>query len=99
MNKLPIEKQTQIISLLVEGVSLRAASRITGVARNTISSLAVDVGRACIMFHGEMVQKVTAQRVQCDEIWSFVYSKKKNVPAGMEGEAGDVWTWVGMDSD
>jgi IS1 family transposase len=43
--------------------------------------------------------KVPSRRVQCDEIWSFVYSKEKNVPAGMEGEAGDVWTWCGMDAD
>lgn len=99
MNKLPIEKRTQIINLLVEGTSLRAASRISGCSINTVSKLLVDVGRACIKFHNENVVGVNAKRVQCDEIWSFVYSKEKNVPEGMEGKAGDVWTWTGIDAD
>ena len=99
MNKLPIVKRTQIISLLAEGSSLRAASRISGCSINTVSKLLVDVGRACIKFHNEKVVGVVSKRVQCDEIWSFVYSKEKNVPEGMEGQAGDVWTWTGIDAD
>lgn len=99
MNKLPLEKRTQIINLLVEGSSLRAASRIADVSINTITKLLVDVGRACQAFHNETVMSVTSKKVQCDEIWSFVYSKDKNVPEGMEGEAGDVWTWTAIDAD
>lgn len=99
MNKLPLETRTKIINLLVEGSSLRATSRITGTSINTVSKLLVDVGRACMQFHHETVVAVEAKKVQCDEIWSFVYSKDKNVPEGMEGEAGDVWTWVGIDAD
>jgi IS1 family transposase len=99
MNILPIEKRTQIIQLLVEGNSIRATSRITGCSKNTIIKLLVDVGNACQKFHDEKVQCVTAKRVQCDEIWSFVYAKKKNVPEEKQGEAGDVWTWTGIDSD
>ena len=99
MNKLPIDKRTQIISLLVEGNSLRATSRITGCSINTVTKLLVDVGMACQKFHDATVLNVVSKRVQCDEIWSFVYSKQKNVPEGMEGEAGDVWTWTGIDAD
>jgi IS1 family transposase len=99
MNKLPIEKRVQIITLLVEGNSLRSASRIADVSINTVSKLLVDVGRACDKFHNEKVVDIAAKRVQCDEIWSFVYAKKKNVPEGMEDYAGDVWTWVGIDAD
>lgn len=99
MNRLPIEKQVQIVNLLVEGASLRATSRITGCSINTVSKLLVDVGRACISFHNETVVKLNSKKVQCDEIWSFVYSKAKNVPQGMEDKAGDVWTWVGIDAD
>jgi IS1 family transposase len=57
------------------------------------------VGRACVKFHNDTVKGVVSKKVQCDEIWSFVYSKNKNVPDGMEGNAGDVWTWVGIDAD
>lgn len=99
MNKLPLPKRVQIIQLLVEGSSLRSTSRIADVSINTVTKLLVDVGRACQKFHNEKVVNVTSQRVQCDEIWSFVYSKEKNIPDGKEDKAGDVWTWVGIDAD
>lgn len=99
MNQLPLEKSTQIVRLLVEGNSLRACSRIADVSINTVTKLLVDVGKACQKFHDEKMRGIKAQRVQCDEIWSFVYAKQKNVPEGMENEAGDVWTWVGIDAD
>ena len=94
MNKLSIAKRVQIINLLVEGSSLRATSRIADVSINTVTKLLVDVGMACEKFHDEAVMFVETQRIQCDEIWSFVYSKQKNVPEGMEETAGDVWTWA-----
>jgi IS1 family transposase len=99
MNKLPLSKRMQIINLLVEGSSLRATSRIADVSTTTVLKLLVDVGKACEKFHNETVQNVNSQRVQADEIWSFVYSKEKNVPTGMEEEAGDVWTWTAIDAD
>ena len=99
MNKLPLEKRTQIIQLLVEGTSIRATCRITGCSKNTVTKLLVDIGKACQKFHHEMVKNVSSKRVQCDEIWSFVYAKKKNVPEHKQGEAGDVWTWTGIDAD
>ncbi len=98
MNKLPIEKRVQIITLLVEGNSLRSCSRIADVSINTVTKLLVDVGRACEKFHNEKVVGVKSKRVQCDEIWSFVYAKEKNKPADMEG-VGDVWTWTALDAD
>lgn len=99
MNKLPLSKRVQIINLLVEGTSLRATSRIADVSINTVSKLLVEVGKACEKFHNETVMFVKTQRIQCDEIWSFVYSKQKNVPEGMEETAGDVWTWTCLDAD
>lgn len=99
MNKLPIEKRVQIINLLVEGNSLRSTSRICDVSINTVTKLLVDVGIACEKFHDETVKGVNSRKIQSDEIWSFVYSKERNVPEGMEGKAGDVWTWTGLDAD
>jgi IS1 family transposase len=99
MNILSIEKRIQIVALLVEGNSLRATSRIADVSINTVTKLLVDGGTACQKFHDETVKNVFSKRVQCDEIWSFVYAKAKNVPEEMKGQAGDVWTWVGMDAD
>ena len=99
MNRLPLSKQVQIINMLVEGSSLRSTARVCGVSLNTVTKLLVEVGRACEQFHDEKVRNVQAKNVQCDEIWSFVYSKQKNVPEGMEGNAGDAWTWTALDSD
>lgn len=99
MNRLPLQTQVQIINLLVEGNSLRATSRITGTSINTVTKLLVSVGRVCQQFHNDTVINVASRRIQCDEIWSFVYAKQRNVPEGMENQAGDFWTWVGIDAD
>ena len=101
MNKLPIEKRRLILSMLVEGNSMRSISRVASVSINTVSKLLVEAGQACIAIHNEQVQGVVAQRVQCDEIWSFTYAKQKNVKNAKDAPegAGDTWTWTALDSD
>jgi IS1 family transposase len=101
MNKLPLAKRAQIVSLLVEGNSLRAASRIADVSINTVTKLLVDVGTACDAYQDRTLRDLPCKRVQCDEIWSFVYAKEKNaLPEDRAaGEAGDVWTWTALDAD
>jgi IS1 family transposase len=101
MNKLPLAKRTQILSMLCEGSSMRSISRVADVSFNTIVKLLVDAGVACTEFHDRAVRNVKSQRVQCDEIWSFVHAKAKNVPtakAAPQG-AGDIWTWTALDAD
>jgi IS1 family transposase len=87
--------------MLVEGMSLRAASRISGCSINTVTKLLVDTGKACQAFHDETVHSLNSTRIEADEIWSFVYAKQRNV-ADMVNEvegAGDVWTWTAIDAD
>jgi IS1 family transposase len=101
MNKLDTKTRCTILNMLVEGSSMRSISRMTGVSINTVSKLLVDAGGACAAYHDETVRNVSAQRVQCDEIWSFVYAKDKNfktAKAAPEG-SGDVWTWTAIDAD
>jgi IS1 family transposase len=100
MNKLPIAKRTQILSMLCEGSSMRAITRVTGVSLNTVTKLLIDAGKACASYHDEHVRGVKATRIQCDEVWAFCYSKQKNVAtakAAPEG-AGDVWTWTALEA-
>jgi len=100
MNKLPIAKRAQILSMLCEGSSMRAIERVTGVSINTVTKLLVDAGKACDAYHDEHMRGVKATRIQCDEVWAFCYSKQKNVAdakAAPEG-AGDVWTWTALDA-
>jgi len=78
---------------------MRATSRIADVSINTVTKLLESVGRACAKFHNDHVVNLTCKTVQTDEIWSFVYSKEKNVPEGMEDSAGDIWTWTAIDAD
>jgi hypothetical protein len=83
MNKLPREKQVQVLSALVEGASINSVVRMTGVAKTTVLRLLRDVGTVCTRFHDHAVRGVKAETVQCDEIWSFCYAKDKNVPVEM----------------
>jgi IS1 family transposase len=101
MNKLDNKRRAQVIAALVEGNSIRATVRMTGVAKNTIVKLLADIGAACAEYQDKAFQNLNCQRVQCDEIWSFVGAKAKNVPAEKQGEFGygDVWTWVAIDAD
>jgi len=101
MNKLPLQTRVQILNMLVEGSSMRAIARITGVSTNTVDKLLVDAGTVCAEFHNEHVRGLTTKRVECDEIWSFCYAKQKNVAAAKAApdEAGDVWTWTAIDAD
>ena len=101
MNRLDLHKRVMILNMLVEGMSMRAISRTVGVSINTVTKLLINAGEACAAYHDETVQNVTANRVQCDEIWSFCYAKDKNVKAARAAPdgAGDVWTWTAIDSD
>jgi len=100
MNSLSLEDRVRIVGALVGGNSLRAVSRMTGVARNTITKLLVDLGESCIQYHDSHVRNVRVRRLQCDEIWAYVGAKAKNASAEKKEIGwGDVWTWVGLDAD
>lgn len=100
MNLLTSAERVRVVAALVEGNSIRSTSRMTGVARNTVTKLLVDLGQACMKYHDRHVRNVRVRRLQCDEIWSYVGAKAKNVSAAKKEIGwGDVWTWVGIDAD
>lgn len=101
MNKLSAERRTQVIQALVEGNSIRATCRMTGVAKGTVLKLLADMGEVCTTMHRLRVQKLQTKKVQIDEIWSFCYSKAKNVPDEYANRVGfgDVWTFTAIDAD
>jgi IS1 family transposase len=100
-NVLSSERRAQVVSCLVEGMSIRATVRVTGVAKNTIVKLLNDLGEACAEFQDGALTNLDCKVVECDEIWSFCYAKQKNVPEQFKGTPGygDVWTWVAIDAD
>ena len=101
MNRLNIEERTAIIRCLIEGNSIRSTARMTGAARNTITTLLVQLGAATAEYQDRVLRDLTPARIECDEIWSFCYAKAKNVPEQHIGEFGfgDVWTWTAIDPD
>ncbi len=100
MNRLDTQTQARVISCLIEGCSIRATVRMTGAAKNTVVKLLGDIGCACAAYHNRNVRRLKVRRLQCDEIWSFVGAKAKNVSAAKKQEGwGDVWTWIGIDAD
>jgi IS1 family transposase len=100
MNRLASGKREQVIRCLVEGNSIRATVRMTGVAKNTVTKLLVDLGTACSVHQDMELRNLTCERVQVDEIWAFVGAKQRNVTVeNAEKGWGDVWTWVAIDPD
>src|SRR5438876_7462361 len=101
MNRLSRGVRAQIIRALVEGNSIRSTARMTGAARNTITTLLVQLGSACAAYQDRVLRNLTSVRIECDEIWSFCYAKAKNVPDDKRETFGfgDVWTWTAIDPD
>jgi IS1 family transposase len=102
MNRLSKQQRKAVVASLVEGNSIRATVRMTGVAKNTISKLLLELGDACAKYQDETLQNLPIKRLQCDEIWSFCYAKARNVTeeiAEKNPDAGDVWTWTCLDPD
>lgn len=86
-NNLPIEKKVTVVSMLAEGNSIRSIERMTGINRNTIMNLGVRIGTSCKKIMDEKLRGLTCKNIEVDEIWGFV------------GAYGDVWTFIGLDSD
>ncbi|HEY3350741.1 MAG TPA: IS1 family transposase [Thermoanaerobaculia bacterium] len=100
MNKLSTAKRAQVVAALVEGNSIRATCRMTDVAKGTVLKLLVDLGRACDSYQRDVLVDLPCKRIQCDEIWAFVYAKGRNVTPEMgQKGAGSVWTWTALDAD
>ncbi|MBV9762598.1 MAG: IS1 family transposase [Acidobacteriaceae bacterium] len=102
MNQLSAEKRAQIVSALVEGNSIRSIVRMTGASKNTIAKLLIALGAACSDYLNKNLVNLRCERVQCDEIWTFIAAKQRNVTPELREKnphAGDVWTWIAMDAD
>lgn len=88
MNRTDKQRQIAMLSALVEGNSIRATSRMTGVAFNTVLKFVVDAGDACASYQDEVLRNLPCKRVQADEIWTFV-----------EKRSQAIWTWTAICAD
>jgi hypothetical protein len=100
VNRLSNADRVRVITSLVEGNSIRSTVRMTGVAKNTVAKLLVDIGRACSEYQDKALVNLKCKRIQCDEIWSFIGSKEKNTSSTKKPQGwGDVWTWTALCPD
>src|SRR5436853_6549809 len=100
MNSLDPETRGRVLMALIEWNSIASPSGMTGAAKMTVLKLLRDIGTACQRFHDAQVRYLATERVQCDEVWSFCYSKQKNVPVKYQGLPGygSIWTWTALDA-
>ena len=99
-NVLKRDKQELVIKCLVDGSSIRATERITGIHRDTIMRLMVKVGNGCAKIMDQEFRNLTCERIQVDEIWGFISKKQRHVTEEDDkARVGDVWTWVAIDAD
>jgi IS1 family transposase len=100
MNRLIVNLRCTIIGAVVEGASVNATCRMTGVSKHTVLKLLKDSGCACAAYHDSQVRNLKVRRVQADEVWSFVYGKDKNLTLEqVQSGLGSVWTWTALDAD
>lgn len=100
MNQLTPERRALVINCLVEGNSIRATVRLTGVAKNTVAKLLVDVGTACAEYQDKAFRGLTCKRLQCDEIHSWVGAKERNVKKAKKAQGwGDAWVFTSLCAD
>lgn len=100
MRTLNVTDRAKVLTVLVEGMGINAACRVTGVSKTAVLKLLADVGEACAAYQDRVMRNLKIKRLQCDEIWAFCHSKEKNVPAALKGVFGygDVYTWTAIDS-
>ena len=101
MNKLSQEKRILILKCLLDGMSLRATTRVTGVPGDTITRLLVDAGRVSSIFQDHVLRELHCRHIQVGEIWSSVYTEARRLQRAKQPPpvAGDVWTWAAIDTD
>ena len=101
MNVLSTRKRILVLKCLVEGMSIRATTRVAEVSKATVMKLIVTAGKVCAEHQDRELRELPCRRVQADEIWSFIYAKQKNVQRAKSAppDAGDVWTWVALCAD
>jgi IS1 family transposase len=97
---MPLGKRAQLLGLLVEGNSLRAAARLADVSFNTALKFVADMGKACRDYQDGALRELPCKRIQVDEIWAFVGAKQRNATEAQKSLGyGDIWTWTAIDAD
>jgi IS1 family transposase len=96
MNKLNIARRSAVVRCLIDGMSIRATSRVTGTDKDTVTKILAEVGEFCAIYQDHALRNLQTVRVEADEIWAFVGAKESNAT---RDDQGDIWTFTAMDAD
>jgi transposase-like protein/IS1 family transposase len=97
--RIELEKALQVLQLLLEGMSVRATMRVTGINRNTILDLLALMGDRCELLLEDRLKGIPVADVQVDEVWGYVFCKEKKRTRKYEGqeEVGDAYCYIGVE--
>ncbi len=101
VTRLPQDRVVAVLQLLLEGMSIRSAERITGIHRDTILRLLVLAGERCQKLMDEKIKNLDVLDVEVDEIWGFV-GKKEGHKLDREKQVeviGDAYCFVGIEAN
>ena len=98
MATLPLKKRLMTLNLLLEGNSIRGTARLMSISPVTVLKLVRDTGSKCVRLENKLYRDISAPTIQCDEMWSFVYGKARNLYPPLIGQ-GDAWIWIALDKD
>ncbi len=96
MNTLSKERKAAVIKALVEGASIRSVARATGVDKDTVTRVLVEVGAFCSLYQHHALVRLPCTRIEADEIWAFVGAKEANKT---RDDQGDIWTYTAICAD
>lgn len=100
MNRLAHAQRVSVVKALCEGVSVRGTVRLTGVSKQSILTLLLKLGAACLRHEDAALRGLRCDRIEADEVWSFIGCKQRNAPTTkLKGAVGDNWTWYAIDAD
>lgn len=98
--RIDLDRAAMVLGMLLEGMSIRAAERLTGMNRDTVCALILQVGENCDRFLRDRIRNVPVARIELDEIWGFIRCKSRTKEArGYVDDSGDSWTWLAIDAD
>ena len=80
--------------------SLSAIGGMRSKSKNTVLKLLAEVGQACAAYQDRVMVNLPCKRIECDEIWSFVGAKQKNVRDDeAHADYADCYSFTAIDPD
>ena len=96
--RIQMDRAVLVLKLMLEGMSISAIHRLTGVSLETIEALLLLVGERCQRFLAAKITNVQTDDIQVDELWAFVQCKEKMRLRLKKGEEfGDNYTFLAID--